>query len=266
MTSIKKWLWLLIIPTVLSLILFSYKQNLLNFSTGINAERFADFAIFVSAFFCLLTIILLYFTYQQTRETHQVTISTYEQTKKDSVDNTFFNLIQNHRSIVEHLHSRITLDLQVQFEELNEKCGRKYGEKRDKDFFELMYRMLDLEYKCNDIRRDISKVTSFFKKHNWLMGHYLRSVLYFIKWVEGNNEINLEQKRFYIGFIQAQLTSDETRLLFYYVISTEDQNEKKFLKRFLSKYNFFETIKNELIYQENNQDWNEFLIQETDYS
>ena len=32
-----------------------------------------------------------------------------------------------------------------------------------------------------------------------------------------NPEIKLEQNRFYIGFLQAQLTSDETRLLFYWI-------------------------------------------------
>ncbi len=119
--------------TITSIFLFSYEQTLFNLASEIDAERFADFAIFVSAFFSLITIILLFHTYQQTRDTHKVTIDTFEQTKKDSIGNTFFNLIQNYHAIVDHLHNRITLSLQIEYVELNEKCGNRYGENRDKE-------------------------------------------------------------------------------------------------------------------------------------
>ncbi len=55
-------------------------------------------------------------------------------------------------------------------------------------------RMLDLEYTCKDNIRNLSKVTAFFKKHNWLMGHYFRSLIHFAKWVEENHELTSNQK------------------------------------------------------------------------
>jgi hypothetical protein len=72
-------------------------------------------------------------------------------------------------------------------------------------------------------------------------------------------ELTSDEKKFYIEFIQTQLTSDEMRLLFYYVISRDD-SEKKELSVTLGKYAFFNLVKPELLWVENNVDWKEFEI------
>jgi hypothetical protein len=183
---IKKIFWIILALIIVFSLLFIYKQNLFDTKSAINAERFAHYSTFISLFLNLLTIGLLFYTYQQTRNSHNLTVSTFEQTRKDSIDATFFNLIQNYRTIVERLHNRITTSLVSEFVRLNEQKGNYFDVTitHDKDFFELIYRILHFEYKEKETSRDITKVTGFFKNYNWIMGHYIRSVLYFIKWVD----------------------------------------------------------------------------------
>lgn len=259
MKSIRVIAWISGFLVVVFTLLFIYKQSLLNTKASINAERFAHYSTFISLFFSLLTIGLLFYTYQQTRETHRLTVNTFEQAKKDSVETTFFNLIQNYRIIVERLHNRITVSLSSEFLAINARRENFFDVSKtyDKDFFELMYRILHLEYKQGEPFRDPPKIANFFKNYNWVMGHYFRSVLYFVKWVYQNGELSLDQKRFYIEFIQMQLTSDEMRLLFYFVISRESA-ERKELSAILKEHNFFNIVKPELLWYEDDADWKEF--------
>ena len=246
MTMTIKWiLGIMIILTTLSVVLFGYNQHFFEFSTSIDSERFAQFGTFISAIFGSVTIWLLYLTYQQTRETHRVTID-------NSIDTNFFNLLQSYRSITSHLHERaMTTGFVAQLREAMTAASDESRIGVEKDFFELFYRMLHLKYKGKDSLRDKSKILDFFKSYDWMVGHYFKSIVYFLKWVNENHEIDTERKRFYMGFIQAQLTQDELRLLFYYLVIKEGQAYES-----LDKYDLFGNVKDVLIYDP--EDWIEF--------
>ncbi len=244
---------------LLSVILFSYKQNIF-IASPIDAERFSQFGTFISAILSLITIIFIYFTFKQTQQTHQIADRTLTEAQKNSLDNTFFNLIQAQQNIVSHLHQRITLQLKLQYVNLSEQNGNSNPNQDHKDFFELMYGMLDLIYKGRNGNSDKNKISEYFKNQEWVMGHYFRSLQYFINWVEDNSELtnDPERRTFYIGFIQSQLTSDEIRLFFYYVVSREEPQRKMICKT-LNKYSFFSSVKDTLIYQGQQGDWDYFL-------
>jgi hypothetical protein len=153
------------------------------------------------------------------------------------------------------LHGRITDQLIKEYEELNNAAGKKYSNRNDKDFFELLFRVLSLRYKDST---DKTSITSFYKDQDWVMGHYFRNLLYFLDWVHQHNELTPDRKSFYIGFVQAQLTIDEMKLVFYYTISRPD-SLKKSICRTLNGYNFFNTVMDVLIFPDNKVDWNYYL-------
>jgi hypothetical protein len=237
--------------------LFFYNERL-SMMNPIDSSRFADFGTFVSSIFGIVTILFLYYTYQQTKETLRLTKLSLKESKKDSVDATFFNLLNTHQEIVRHLHERISSEFTNDYNNLFERYRDGSGGKQYKDFFELMYAILDLEYKQKDKVQDIERVKGFFARQDWVMGHYFRSIIYFISWIDNNNILNTEDKEFYIGFIKAQLTNDELRLILYYSMFRDEKITKQVCKLFY-KYSFFDSVKTTLIYDENYADWNRFL-------
>lgn len=240
---------------IVTAILFLYKQHLWDSSTTIDSGKFADFGTFISGLFGVLTIIFIYLTYLQAQATNRTSLTALDITRRDSIDNTFFNLLQSHQAIVNPLHERITDKLKEEYEELNTAANNKYSNRNDKDFFELLFRVLNLRYADSTKKQTID---SFFKNQDWVMGHYFRSLLYFINWIDQHGELTPETKRFYVGFIQAQLTMDEMKLVFYYAISRQD-NLRESICKTLNEYDFFNTVKGVLIFPDKETDWNYYL-------
>lgn len=240
-----KWtLGFSIIGLLVSAFLFGYNQQFFNLSESIDAERFSFFGTFISGLAGLLTIWLLYYTYTQTQDTLRVTLET-------SIDSTFFNLISTYRSIVTQLHTRAeTTELRANYSQYRREVGKNSTDKVVKDFFELLYDMLDMKYKLRDNQREMSRLDQFFKDHDWMVGHYFRTLIHLIKWVNDNPDINLVKRVFYIDFIKSQLTLDELRFLYYYSARIDISTFKT-----LMTYNFFNAAKDQLIYPE---DWDEF--------
>ncbi len=201
MTRMFKWtLGLSIVGLLVSAFLFGYNQQFFNLSESIDAERFSFFASFISGLGGLLTIWLIYYTYQQTQETHRVTLD-------NSIDATFFNLIQTYRSIVTQLHTRTeTTELKANYSQHRREVGKPSTDKVVRDFFELLYDMLDMKYKLRDNLREESRLDHFFKDHDWMVGHYFRTLIHLFKWVNDNRDINQVKRVFYIDFIKSQLT------------------------------------------------------------
>lgn len=245
MTRMFKWtLGFSIIGLLVSAFLFGYNQQFFNLSESIDAERFSFFGTFISGLAGLLTIWLLYYTYTQTQDTLRVTLET-------SIDSTFFNLISTYRSIVTQLHTRAeTTELRANYSQYRREVGKNSTDKVVKDFFELLYDMLDMKYKLRDNQREMSRLDQFFKDHDWMVGHYFRTLIHLIKWVNDNPDINLVKRVFYIDFIKSQLTLDELRFLYYYSARIDISTFKT-----LMTYNFFNAAKDQLIYPE---DWDEF--------
>jgi hypothetical protein len=234
--------------------LFAYKQPIWEFSEPINAERFAHFAAFVSAVFGMVTVIFLYFTFKQTRKSNQSAFETLNETKKNSIDSTFFNLLRSHQSIVEHLHQRITTELRMNYSHLDNELGGIFGARDDKDFFELLYRTLHLKYRRNSDEIDRGRIGAFFNENDWVMGHYFRSLIHSVLWIDSNKLLSLPEKAQYIVFLRSNLSLDELRLTFYYVISRDNVLQRQFSKLF-NKYAIFDPVQNQLIQQKDKTDW-----------
>lgn len=247
-----------IVVTLLIAILFSYNRRLWDNASPIDAERFAQFGTFISAIFGILTVVFIFLTFRQTQQTHEVTVKTFKETQKNSIENTFFGLFQAHQNIVSHLHQRITRDLKIDYSNLDAQHGEIFGIKDDKDFFELMYRILHLRYHGRSNEIDRSRIGAFFTDYDWIMGHYFRSIIYFINWVDKQNQLNNDDKLFYIDFLKSNLTNDELRLVFYYSIS-RDLILQRGISAQLNKYSFFDSVKDALIYQKSEGDWSYFL-------
>lgn len=243
---------------LLSIFLFIYKQKIFA-PTAIDAERFSQFGTFISAILSLFAIVFIYFTFRQTQQTQQLSAKTLTETQKNSLDNTFFNLVKSHQNIVSHLHNRITLSLKMQYIDYCAKVDNHNPSHDHKDFFELMYGILDAFYKGNHITDEKhSKIKEYFKNQDWVMGHSFRSLEYSIDWVENNCKIDvINTKEFYIGFLQSQLSSDELRLFFYYILSKEDPQRKR-ISQILNRYKFFDSIKDQLIFPSPDGDWDFF--------
>lgn len=259
MTRLSKILLILAaISFIGSIILFAYKQDIF-VSSEINAERFSQFGTFVSAILGFITVVFIYFTFKQAQQTQQIADTTLSEAQKKSLDSTFFSLIQSHQSLVNHLHQRISLPLKLEYVKLSEDAGNHNPNNDHKDFFELMYVILDLFYKKENPNKDKEKIVQYFKNQEWAMGHYFKSLTYFINWVESSSELgsDVKQREFYIGFIQSQLTIDELRLFFYYALSRQDSERQKLCKT-LNRYSFFNSVKDTLIFQGQSGDWEYF--------
>jgi hypothetical protein len=247
-----------IVTTFLTGVLFAYNRRLWDNASSIDAERFAQFGTFISAIFSVVTVVFIFLTFRQTRQTHEITVETLKEAKKSSVENAFLGLFQAHQNIVAHLHQRITRELKVDCSNLDAQNGEISGARDDKDFFELMYRILHLRYHGRNNEIDHSRIGAFFTDYDWVMGHYFRSIVYFIDWIDKQKQLDQDDKVFYIGFLKANLTNDELRLIFYYVISRDHILQRKLSSQF-NKYFFFESVKDSLIYSSSDGDWSHYL-------
>ena len=197
---------------------FSYGQPLYDFGSSINADRFSDFGSFISG---LLSVFVLY-----------LLILTYDESKKQSFDNTFFNFLEVHESVVrglksnEHDMEQLNKTSKELFENklcdtlddsLKSEC-KSYEEKEQaNDFFEILYRILHIQHKYKT-KGDNAGVEKFFKDYKWRIGHFLRSYISLVELIHKNGHLNKEKKIFYADILKGRSSSDETRLVFYYIL------------------------------------------------
>lgn len=236
---------------IISVFLFSYKQPFF-LPSEINSERFSHFATFIAAILGFVTIIFLYFTFRQTQLTHQVAFDTFSETRKNYTDTKYFNLIKTHQNLVSHLHQRISSSLIEEYNILANQAGSSKKGNSFKDFFELMYGILDMFYKNNNQLKDKSKLIEYFINQEWVMGHYFTSLANLIGWILSHSEIDLNQRKFYLQVLKSQLSINELRLLFYYLLCNDNLKE---LNKNLSEFSFFDSVSKTLIYQDANGDW-----------
>ena len=161
--------------------------------------------------------------------------------------------------IVNSLHAKINDELRNEYKKLGKACGWNFGERNDTDFFEQIYRILHLKYRCaqNELR-SLQAVSNFFKSYEWLIGHYLKNFLSIVMEIHRRKGLSFDEKLFYIDKLKCQSTYDEVRLIFYYVISLmEEADEKIEVLKMFDQYRFFEGIKKLLVYPE---DWPDYQL------
>ncbi len=211
---------------------------------AINSGRFSDFGSFIGGIFGTLSFILL--------------IITLKETKEQSFDTSFFNHLQLHDTIVQQLKSseKEISTLNIEYTNLfsNNLCStindttlqpecNTYSSFSHDGYFEAMYAMLHVRYKYLQ-----ESPWTFFKDNNWRIGHFLNS---FTSVVELISEGNFTDKKrgFYVRLVNARATSDEVRLLFYFVTFNGNPNEKIRLINLFKSLKFFDNLRDGLIKQ-----------------
>jgi hypothetical protein len=217
-----------------------------NINKGIDLSRFSAYGEFLSAIVGIVTLVLVVFAYKATRE--QVALS-----QRQIFDSTFFNYLQSHREIVGRLQAGRLEYVKAEYDAIRFQIGDTFRSLRNstikhvfnellndandysksmagRDFFDVLYNVLDLEYKKNfhtwnitpndEDMSVISRIDSFFNKRLFFFGHYIRNFYSIIRFIHNHPilEGDDEAKRFYVSTLRDSSTIDELRLIFYYII------------------------------------------------
>lgn len=204
-----------------SAILFSWEmRRTMTFSYPIDADRFADFGGFIGGILGFVNFILLLYMFKDGR---------------DQADNSFFfSSLQIHDALVSQLRSNNealkvinseisllfvagTLCQTVEARGLGEECRVYQKKDPPTEYFEAMYRMLHISYKYKN-----QKLERFYRDHNWRMGHYFRSFLALMELID-NSGLSEPKKEIHARLLQARSSSDELRLVLYYILSFDHQ-------------------------------------------
>lgn len=225
---------------VISCILFLWQLwGNLSANKPIDSGIFSDFGSFISGIFGFINFILLLYVFKESKE--------------QSYDTFFFNHLQIHDSVTRDLKSKIgdililnndakelfnnSLCENLTANDLKNQCISYRNMPDSTDYFETLYRILHIRYKY---RNDTLKM--FFDAYSWRIGHFLRS---FISVVELIDEaiVDSKKKNSYIRVLQSRSSSDEVRLLFYYIISTGNKQ----IALLFNSFDFFSIITDPLI-------------------
>ncbi|MBT1708736.1 hypothetical protein KK062_10900 [Fulvivirgaceae bacterium PWU5] len=231
--------------------LFLWRAELFNFQVQIDSQKFSDFGSFVGGIFGTLSFIWLIFTLREA--------------KTQSFDNSFYNHLAVHESVVRDLlvkgqhikiiNDEITTRLdKIPPESLTEEVRSEYHNYKNKpdanDYFEALYRMLHIQYKYENRTPD-----KYFKDYTWQIGHFLRSFTSVAELVF-EATFSEEKKSFYSRVIKSRATDDELRLIFYFVIFNSNLQERSKLLRMSRALHLFENIKDSLI---KSDDWKKYI-------
>ncbi|SMO42952.1 Putative phage abortive infection protein [Chryseobacterium rhizoplanae] len=152
-------------------------------------------------------------------------------------DNTFFNLLNIHRSIT--VNFSLTVDRETKS---NDYTYAHKVKKEGVNVFQLIYG--ELIYKLNLQGGFDQSVYNVVYKNNWeILGHYFRSVQLIITRIDQLNTDSYEVKRNYIEILKAQLSEYELAMIFYHFLSHADKSYKEIAE----KYALFEYINSALV-------------------
>ena len=241
--SLQRILLSSIISLILIGILFSWKLwDQFRTSLPIDASRFSHFGDFVAGIAGFVNFLLLIYVYRET--------------KGQSFQSSFFNHLQVLNSITSELKSNSSEILALNryavglFNEVNHEEISKNNLTGEYDayrkmpaangYFEILYRILHIRYKYK-----IEPIDNFFKDENWRIGHYFRTFISVVETIKENHDLETEKLRFYIRVLKSRSTSDELRLILYYIISRRESEKIKLAKLF--NFDFFDEMDDGLI-------------------
>lgn len=157
--------------------------------------------------------------------------------EKQKFENTFFQLLSNHNSIVN------SLDLWR-----NRRNGGREVLAQGRDCFVIFYNRLQSKIKEPREKHKLDEIIEiymqFFQENVSDLGHYFRNLYHIIKFVE---ESQIEDKKRYTNFVRAQLSAGELALLFYNCLS-ELGNEK--FQPLIEKYSLLKNMDYGLLFNE----------------
>ncbi len=221
------------------------------FKYKIEIGKYGELGDFVNGistpFISVAVFILLYKTYKsQKQELHDTKILLSEQNEtltSQQFETTFFNLVTLHHQIVNNIDFDSSIDVEMYDRETDGEPEILKGRDCIRKFYHIFitdYRNWESDEKKTPTERITFKAelekelissaySSFYDEHETDIGHYFRNLESLIKLVDQSKITN---KGFYIELINAQLSTYEILLLFYYCMWTDDSNMKKFVVKY----------------------------------
>lgn len=171
---------------------------------------------------------------EELKETRKAYIDQSNTLKQQRFENTFFQLLANHNSIVN------SLDIRKEHSGTIVATGRDCFRTYYNDFKAQLNRVQDIST-MDYILNTYTDLT--FKRFEADLGHYFRNLYHIIKFVDGSDDI--DDKKKYVTLIRAQLSSYELVLLFYNCLTF--LGEDKF-KPLVERYSFLKNLNHSLIF------------------
>lgn len=181
-------------------------------------------------------------------------------------ETTFFNMINLHNEItkninIEGLNSYLVVYTKFKEEEdsrlytkenlkgresisfLKSLCFNYFCEfntyKTEDEYYNVKYQLdptTAIIEKTNQIARTNELYLDFYNTYSNYIGHYFRNIYQIMEFI---NLSSIDNKKFYIGILKAQLSNDEIEFIFYYAVSNIGSEK---LLPILIEYEFFETF------------------------
>lgn len=221
---------------------------------------------FLALIALLLTIILQNNELQLSREEMKNSVAELQEQNKTLAsqknENTFFQLMEFHNSIVDALYIETVRPSNLTFRKpaFATEVKKNYKQESGREVFKVLYGRLKLfaeEYSKElsitegsdpDVSRlDIQDISSaferFYEKNESYIGHYFKSLLTIISFLDEG----FQDKSFFLNVIRSQLSNYEQLLLFYFLIS--DAAEKTFVQHAI-RYNLLKGLNQSLLLDE----------------
>lgn len=188
------------------------------------------------------TVGTLIYTLKQLKISRQENKKQNKIANRERFENTLFNLLSFNNDIINSIN----------YDGLpgRKKNGREYfrlayddlcscyGKRREgNEFIDNDAYYDELEYIQNIYGR-------FYETHQDHIGHYFRNLYHIIKFIDKNNVISEEDKKYYASIVRAQLSTYELLLIFYNSIS--NYGKEKFLPLIL-KYDLLQPMNKKLL-------------------
>src|SRR5262245_12268517 len=141
---------------------------------------------------------------------------------RQSFQNEYQQLLIVHRVNVERLLKRAD-EIMPEAIRLNQQFKEGFDDEPKTDFFDTLYRILHLRYKCQG--GGWKQIEDFFFHFDYIIGNYLDGFISLLKSVLESQEINDKQRSLYLEQLRNQSSRDEIRLMFYYTKSAQNLKE-----------------------------------------
>jgi hypothetical protein len=225
---LRKYIWWTVGVILLSgsIILFGWRQHY-SYGSAIDSVRFQDYGTFIGGVLTYVTFILLIFTYNLQKKELKIAKKEAKQLKRtiaiQRLSNTFFELIKIHDRVIDKLN----LDgfsgqsgFQILYERL--KTSYNYGQKMNTLSSKAIHEAMKEHFE-----RNISS-----------LDHYHRSLTNLINYIYWAEDLNQEDKGFYVNIIKNKLEAGEAAILFYFVLFKLDKKTKDLF----DTYDFFSVL------------------------
>jgi Putative phage abortive infection protein len=239
-----------------TVVLFCWKLGK-RFDTNfpIDSSRFSEFGGFIGGIFGFINFILLIYVFKDSRD--------------QSFNTFFFNALQVHDSVVAQLQTNrdsilaLNVDYKKSFGDslcknltdgdLRNECNSYQTMDDGTDYFETLYAILHVRYKYKN-----ESLEMFFKDYHWRIGHYLRSFVALLELIDESKFADTN-RMFSARMFQARCSSDEIRLVTYYIMSRNEPERIKLAKLFF-KLGFYSAIEDPFIKDFNDRKYFESLV------